>query len=108
MAAASPCGGQRQGQGRLSAGDGISLSRVRIADRSGRDDAYRKFGGIAAGRTPVLARIFHKRSAARPENTMPAASQRKKDSSEYFNMSADLFALFLAFMAFSELSRRPL
>jgi len=39
---------------------------------------------------------------------MPTASQRKKDSSKYFNMSADLFALFLAFMAFSGLSRRPL
>ena len=42
-----------------------------------------------------LTRIFHKRSAARPENTMPAALQRKKDSSKYFNMSADLFTLFL-------------
>ena len=55
-----------------------------------------------------LTRMFHKRSAARPENTMPAALQRKKDSSKYFNMSADLFTLFLAFMAFSDLSRRPL
>jgi len=26
---------------------------------------------------------------------MPAASQSKKESSEYFNMPADLFALFL-------------
>ncbi len=26
---------------------------------------------------------------------MPAALQRKKDSSKYFNMSADLFTLFL-------------
>ncbi len=42
-----------------------------------------------------LTRIFHKRSAARSENTMPAASQSKKESSEYFNMPADLFALFL-------------
>jgi len=55
-----------------------------------------------------LTRMFHKRSAARPENTMPAALQRKKDSSKYFNMSAVLFTLFLAFMAFSGLARRPL
>ena len=42
-----------------------------------------------------LTRLFYKRYAARPENTVPAASQCKKDSSKYFNMSADLFALFL-------------
>lgn len=39
--------------------------------------------------------MFHKRPAARPENTIPAASQRKKESSKYFNMSAALLRLFL-------------
>jgi len=42
-----------------------------------------------------LTRIFHKRSTARPENAMPAVSQRKKGSSKYFNMSVALFALIL-------------
>ena len=43
----------------------------------------------------IVTRIFHKRSAVRPENTIPAALQRKKDASKYFNMPADLFILFL-------------
>jgi len=55
-----------------------------------------------------LTRIFHKRSAASPESTMPAASQRKKASSKYFNMSAGFFTLFLASTALSGLSQRSL
>ena len=45
-----------------------------------------------------------KRSATSPENTIPAALQRKKDFS--FNMPANIFTLIFAFMAFSGLLRR--
>jgi hypothetical protein len=40
-----------------------------------------------------LARISHKRSAARPESTMPAGVQLQKASSKYFNMSAGFLTL---------------
>jgi hypothetical protein len=40
-----------------------------------------------------VARIFHKRSAARPESTMPAVLQPQKASSKYFNMSAGFLML---------------
>jgi len=43
----------------------------------------------------VLTRIFHKHSAVRAENTLPAELHRKKGSSKYFNISANLFTLFL-------------
>jgi hypothetical protein len=40
-----------------------------------------------------LSLIFHKRSAARPESTMPAVLQPQKASSKYFNMSAGFLTL---------------
>jgi hypothetical protein len=41
----------------------------------------------------MLARISHKRSAERPESTMPAVLQPQKASSKYFNMSVGFLAL---------------
>jgi hypothetical protein len=40
-----------------------------------------------------LTRISHKRSAARPESTMPAVLQPQKASSKYFNMSVGFLTL---------------
>jgi hypothetical protein len=40
-----------------------------------------------------LARISHKRSAARPETTMPVGVQLQKASSKYFNMSVGFLTL---------------
>jgi hypothetical protein len=40
-----------------------------------------------------LTRISHKRSAARPESTMPAGVQLQKESSKYFNMSVGFLTL---------------
>jgi hypothetical protein len=40
-----------------------------------------------------LARISHKRSAARPESTIPTGVQLQKASSKYFNMSVGFLTL---------------
>jgi len=54
--------------------DGIILS-----SRAGLSlDGWPLFRAYFQVQDQNLTRIFHKRSAARPENTMPAASQRKK------------------------------